>query len=134
VHPTDDSGTAGTTSPPELAELVERTERLQQEAAALRRRHRTMSERLDAAVDTASSDGAAAPPPQPSPSPEPSDSAKTARLVATDLALTGADRETADAHLRETLGSEDHQDILDEVFGTEAGKRRGKRRRFIRRS
>jgi hypothetical protein len=123
---------AGAATPAGLDELVERTERLQREAAALRKRHRKMSERLDAAADAARSDEAATPSSQPVPAQASSDPAETVRLVVTDLALTGADRETADAHLRENFGSEDHQDILDEVFGSGEAKRR--RRRFRRRT
>jgi hypothetical protein len=134
VRPTDDSGRAGTTTPPGLDELVERTERVQREAAALRERHRKMSERIAAATGGATPRGRAAPSPAPKrrPEREAPDAAETVRLVVTDLALTGANRETADTHLRETLGSEDHQEILDEVFGSEAGGRR--RRRFRRRT
>ena len=133
MRPTDDSGRAGTAAPPGLDELVERTERLQREAAALRERHRKMSERLDAATGPTTSHGRVAPPaaPKVGPKREARDPTETVRLVVTDLALTGANRETADAHLRETLGSEDHQEILDEVFGTQGGERR--RRRFRRR-
>ena len=133
MHPTDDSGRAGTTAPPGLEELVERTERLQREAAALRERHRNMSKRIDAATEGATSSGRAAPlsAPKPPPDREGPHATETVRLVVTDLALTGADRDAVDEHLRENLGSEDHQGILDEVFGSPTGGR--KRRRFRRR-
>ena len=124
MNDSHDGAAAGTTTP-ELDELIERTERLQREAAALRARHRSISQRLDAAAaDPASSDSVPA---------RPADAATTVRLVATDMALTGADRAMVDAHLRENLGSEQHDDVLDEVFGSQAGSGR-RRRRFSRRA
>jgi ketosteroid isomerase-like protein len=46
----------------------------------------------------------------------------SARLVAVDMAQEGASREEVDAYLRDELGVEDTEAILDEAFDPEAGQ------------
>jgi hypothetical protein len=45
----------------------------------------------------------------------------SARLVAVDMAQEGSSREEVDAYLRDELGVEDTEAILDEAFDPEAG-------------
>jgi ketosteroid isomerase-like protein len=51
--------------------------------------------------------------------------AGSARLVAVDMAQDGSTREEVDAYLREELGLEDTEAILDEAFGSGADPRAG---------
>jgi hypothetical protein len=107
-----------------MDELVERADDLLQRATALRRRCQLMSERLQQLARDVP--GAGAPP----------DPHEGIRVVATNLALSGADRDEVDSRLREAFGAVDSAPILDEVFAA-ASKTSGPARqangRFARR-
>lgn len=61
--------------------------------------------------------GLAAPEPQPA-APRPVARDEAAALVALDMALSGSSREETAAALRDTLGVEDADDILDDIYET----------------
>jgi hypothetical protein len=93
-----------------MDELVERADELLQRATALRQRCQRINERLEE-IARATPGAATATPPDPS---------EGIRVVATNLALSGAARDEVDSRLRETFGSLDSGPILDEVFAAAA--------------
>jgi hypothetical protein len=88
--------------------LAERADELLRRATALRLRCQRMNERLEALAGDLP--GPAAPP----------DPSEGIRVVATNLALSGAGRDEVDSRLRETFGAVDSGPILDEVFAAAA--------------
>src|SRR3954471_13973380 len=90
--------------------LAERADELLQRATALRQRCQRLNERLE---ELALATPGAAPTTPPDPS-------EGIRVVATNLALSGAGRDEVDARLRETFGLVDCGPILDEVFAAAA--------------
>jgi hypothetical protein len=88
--------------------LAERTDELLRRATALRLRCQRMNERLEALADEL---------PDPAAPPDPTEGI---RVVAANLALSGAGREEVDSRLRETFGAVDSGPILDEVFAAAA--------------
>jgi hypothetical protein len=89
--------------------LAERADELLQRATALRQRCQRLNDRLEELARA--TPGAAATPPDPS---------EGIRVVATNLALSGAARDEVDSRLRETFGAVDSDAILDEVFAAAA--------------
>jgi hypothetical protein len=88
--------------------LAERTDELLQRATALRQRCQRMNDRLEELAREV---------PGPASPPDPSEGI---RVVATNLALSGADRDEVDSRLREAFGAVDSGPILDEVFAAAA--------------
>jgi erythromycin esterase-like protein len=88
--------------------LAERADELLRRATALRLRCQRMNERLEALAREL---------PGPASPPDPSEGI---RVVAANLALSGAGREEVDSRLRETFGAVDSGPILDEVFAAAA--------------
>jgi hypothetical protein len=93
--------------------LAERADELLRRATALRLRCQRMNERLEALA--AELPGPASPP----------DPTEGIRVVAANLALSGADRAEVDSRLRETFGAVDNGPILDEVFAAAAKSSKG---------
>src|SRR3954462_15833227 len=93
--------------------LAERADELLRRASALRLRCQRMNERLEALARDLP--GPAAPP----------DPNEGIRVVATNLALSGAARDEVDSRLRETFGAVDSGPILDEVFAASAKSTKG---------
>src|SRR3954447_16506314 len=106
-----------------MDELVERADELLQRATALRQRCQRMNERLEEIARNAPRPAAAAPP----------DPREGIRVVATNLALSGAGRDEVDSRLRETFGIVDCGPILDEVFAAANSSKPPTNGRFARR-
>lgn len=90
--------------------LAERADELLQRATALRQRCQRLNERLEELARATPGAGPNMPP----------DPSEGIRVVATNLALSGAEREEVDSRLRETFGAVDSGSILDEVFAAAA--------------
>jgi hypothetical protein len=105
-----------------MDELVERADELLQRATALRQRCQRMNERLE---QLARATPGAAPT-------RSSDLSEGMRVVATNLALSGADRDEVESRLRETFGNVDSGPILDEVFAAAAKSSKQAPGRFSR--
>jgi hypothetical protein len=91
--------------------LAERADELLRSATALRQRCERMNERLEELAQAA---------PDATPVTQPDDQSEGMRVVATNLALSGVDRDEVDSRLRETFGAVDSGPILDEVFAATA--------------
>jgi hypothetical protein len=106
-----------------MDELVERADELLQRATALRQRCQRMNDRLE---ELARATPGAAPTVPPDPS-------EGIRVVATNLALSGAERDEVDSRLQEAFGNVDSAPILDEVFAAAAkSTKRAANGRFAR--
>ena len=107
-------------------ELVERADDLLRRAGALREHCEELGERLEALARSVPERPATVPP-------EPTEGI---RIVATNLVLSGADRDEVAARLREHFGDGDTDGLLDEVFAAagEAPRAGSTRRRFPRKS
>ena len=106
-------------------ELVERADDLLRRAGALREHCEELGERLEALARSVPARPAAVPP-------EPTEGI---RIVATNMVLSGADRDEVASRLREHFGDGDTEALLDEVFAAAGEEQRpGARRRFPRRS
>jgi hypothetical protein len=105
-----------------MDELVERADDLLRRATALRQRCQRMSERLEELARATPGAGVTAPP----------DPGEGMRVVATNLALSGADRDEVDSRLRETFGDVDTGPTLDEVFAAAARTSRPPSGRVVR--
>ena len=86
--------------------LAERADELLQRATALRQRCQRMNERLEELARAVPGTTHTTQP----------DQSEGIRVVATNLALSGAARDEVDSRLRETFGAVDAGPILDEVF------------------
>ena len=86
--------------------LAERADELLQRATALRQRCQRMNERLEELARAVPGTTHTTQP----------DQSEGIRVVATNLALSGAARDEVDSRLRETFGAVDSGPILDEVF------------------
>jgi hypothetical protein len=101
--------------------LAERADALLRRATALRRRCERIEGRLDELAQAV---------PDAAPiAPEPSEGI---RVVATNLALSGADRDEVHARLAETFGAIDSGPLLDEVFAAATSSELSANGRFAR--
>ena len=105
-----------------MDELVERADDLLQRATVLRQRCQRMNERLEQLAREIPGAGQGSPP----------DPSEGIRVVAANLALSGADRDEVDSRLRETFGATDNGPILDEVFAATAKSPNARDGRFTR--
>ena len=105
-----------------MDELVERADDLLQRATALRQRCQRMNQRLEQLARDMPGAGQASPP----------DPSEGIRVVAANLALSGADRKEVDSRLREAFGAADNGPILDEIFAAAAKSSKPPNGRFTR--
>lgn len=109
-------------------ELIEMANALLVQATALKEHYRALEERLDG------TEGGLGGPSHERQAEAPPDPEGDRRTMAMNLALSGAPRTEVDTYLRETLGSTDHDAILDEIFGdADGGEPRRRLTRFARR-